>query len=199
MRPISMPVCLSLFPPPTRDTFFYRRWAGRQERDWVCNDKASRFLSLSFLFSLLFCSGSHLLWGCWTGRVDPVPIELKLDSLGVGKADEEQSYHVSSTARRKALDSEKQLEETPEEKHWRESRVTKQEAIVRELKEVNRVFYCELCDKQYSKISEYEQHLQSYDHHHKKVRRLGVEETIHPRTEIQGHARTDKEYRGSHH
>ncbi|KAL0073552.1 hypothetical protein J3Q64DRAFT_1816181 [Phycomyces blakesleeanus] len=102
------------------------------------------------------------------GRIDPISIEIKLDSLGVGKAGEEESYHVSSTARRKALDSEKQLEETEEEKNWRENKVVQKEAIVRELKEVKRAFYCELCDKQYSKISEYEQHLQSYDHHHKK-------------------------------
>jgi hypothetical protein len=41
-------------------------------------------------------------------------------------------------------------------------------AIAKELEDVKRAFYCELCDKQYKKISEYEQHLQSYDHHHKK-------------------------------
>ncbi|KAG0167910.1 G patch domain-containing protein 8 [Apophysomyces sp. BC1034] len=102
------------------------------------------------------------------GRKDPVPIDLKLDSLGVGKAGEENAYHVSSTAKRKALDSEKQLEETHEEKQQREVKAVRQEAIARELQVVKRAFYCELCDKQYRKISEYEQHLQSYDHHHRK-------------------------------
>lgn len=28
---------------------------------------------------------------------------------------------------------------------------------------------CDLCEKQYAKPSEYENHLTSYDHHHKKV------------------------------
>lgn len=83
---------------------------------------------------------------------------------------------MSSTAKRKALGSEKQLEETAEERQQRESKAEKQQLIAEELKQVKRAFYCELCDKQYSKIAEYEQHLQSYDHHHKKVRgnRYGI-------------------------
>lgn len=103
------------------------------------------------------------------GRVDPVSIDVKEDVIGIGKAQEEQAYHESSTAKRKALGSEKQLEETEEERQQRESKAEKQQLIAEELKQVKRAFYCELCDKQYSKIAEYEQHLQSYDHHHKKV------------------------------
>ncbi|EPB83112.1 hypothetical protein HMPREF1544_10150 [Mucor circinelloides 1006PhL] len=102
------------------------------------------------------------------GRIDPIRIELKDDSLGVGKAEEYTSTHVSTTAKRKALDSEKQLEETEIQKMEREYQVEKKQAIAQELKEVKKAFYCELCDKQYKNISEYEQHLQSYDHHHKK-------------------------------
>ncbi|KAK4513505.1 Fe(2+) transporter [Mucor velutinosus] len=102
------------------------------------------------------------------GRIDPIRIELKDDSLGVGKAEEYTTTHVSTTAKRKALDSEKQLEETEIQKIEREYQVEKKQAIARELKEVKKAFYCELCDKQYKNIGEYEQHLQSYDHHHKK-------------------------------
>lgn len=39
-----------------------------------------------------------------------------------------------------------------------------------ELAQINKVFYCELCDKQYHKATEWDIHLSSYDHHHKKVR-----------------------------
>ncbi|GAN11684.1 G patch domain-containing protein 8-like [Mucor ambiguus] len=102
------------------------------------------------------------------GRIDPIRIELKDDSLGVGKAEEYTTTHVSTTAKRKALDSEKQLEETEIQKIERQYQVEKKQAIAQELKEVKKAFYCELCDKQYKNISEYEQHLQSYDHHHKK-------------------------------
>ncbi|KAG2171744.1 hypothetical protein INT43_008124, partial [Umbelopsis isabellina] len=102
------------------------------------------------------------------GRVDPIRIDLKMDSLGIGKAEEEEDYHISSTAQRRALDSEKQMEETEQEKNIREAVTHKKEEVKNDVKEILRAFYCELCDKQYSKISEYEQHLQSYDHHHKK-------------------------------
>lgn len=34
---------------------------------------------------------------------------------------------------------------------------------------VKSAFYCALCDKQYERISDYEVHLSSYDHNHKKV------------------------------
>jgi predicted ATPase len=105
------------------------------------------------------------------GRIDPIRIELKDDSLGIGKAEEYQSTHIITTAKRKALDSEKQLEETDAQKMERQFQVEKKQAIAKELEQVKRAFYCELCDKQYKQISEYEQHLQSYDHHHKKVKR----------------------------
>ena len=67
------------------------------------------------------------------------------------------------------MGSERQLEETDTERILRESKVKEKEMIAHELREVKRAFYCELCDKQYSKVAEYEQHLQSYDHHHRKV------------------------------
>ncbi|KAH8555884.1 hypothetical protein BGW37DRAFT_516786 [Umbelopsis sp. PMI_123] len=102
------------------------------------------------------------------GRVDPIRIDLKMDALGIGKAEEEMEYHASSTAQRRALDSEKQMEETEEDKLNRQMNTLKKEAVKNDIKEKLRAFYCQLCDKQYSQISEYEQHLQSYDHHHKK-------------------------------
>ena len=38
-----------------------------------------------------------------------------------------------------------------------------------ELKKANEVFYCDVCDKQYTRLPEWENHLSSYDHHHRKV------------------------------
>ncbi|CAG8516446.1 3902_t:CDS:2 [Ambispora leptoticha] len=102
------------------------------------------------------------------GRKDPIRIETKSDSLGVGKQEEEDYYHVTTTAKRKALDSEKIAEETEAERRKRESKVMKQESIKKELETINSAFYCSLCDKQYTKISEYETHLSSYDHNHRK-------------------------------
>ncbi|CAI2168938.1 3632_t:CDS:2 [Funneliformis geosporum] len=102
------------------------------------------------------------------GRKEPIRIDIKTDSLGVGKLEEENYYHSTSTARRKALDSEKIAEETEEERVQRQNKVQKQESIKKELETINAAFYCALCDKQYTKISEYETHLSSYDHNHRK-------------------------------
>lgn len=43
------------------------------------------------------------------------------------------------------------------------------EKIKEEVTEMNRVFFCEICSKQYTQALQYDQHLSSYDHHHKKV------------------------------
>ncbi|CAG8477968.1 9527_t:CDS:2 [Paraglomus occultum] len=102
------------------------------------------------------------------GRKDPIRIEIKADSLGVGKQEEEDYYHITSTSRRKALDSEKFAEETEEERKRREDKVQKQETLKKELNTIKAAFYCALCDKQYNRISEYEVHLSSYDHNHRK-------------------------------
>ncbi|RHZ59947.1 hypothetical protein Glove_360g34 [Diversispora epigaea] len=102
------------------------------------------------------------------GRKVPIRIDTKSDSLGVGKLEEENYYHATSTAKRKALDSEKIAEETEEERIKRQSKVQKLESIKKELETINAAFYCPLCDKQYTKITEYETHLSSYDHNHRK-------------------------------
>ena len=51
----------------------------------------------------------------------------------------------------------------------RQEIVEKQTAIREDVREMNNVFLCELCNKQYTNIKQYENHLSSYDHHHKKV------------------------------
>lgn len=37
-----------------------------------------------------------------------------------------------------------------------------------ELRRINSVFHCDVCSKQYTRIGEYENHMSSYDHHHRK-------------------------------
>ncbi|KAI9105225.1 hypothetical protein DFS34DRAFT_598593 [Phlyctochytrium arcticum] len=102
------------------------------------------------------------------GRVDPVRIVHKSDNLGVGKSEEMKKYDKESTARRKALESERIAEETAEERATRESQAQRSEAIKEEIKSVTSAFYCAICDKQYKKVAEYDTHLSSYDHHHRK-------------------------------
>ena len=49
----------------------------------------------------------------------------------------------------------------------------KQETVERTaetIKQINSHFYCETCSKQYYTVLEFEEHNNSYGHHHKKVR-----------------------------
>lgn len=41
--------------------------------------------------------------------------------------------------------------------------------IESEVKEIKKVFFCNLCNKQYKLAIEFEAHLSSYDHNHRKV------------------------------
>ncbi|KAF9911272.1 G patch domain-containing protein 8 [Linnemannia zychae] len=103
-----------------------------------------------------------------SGRSTPIPIERKQDSLGIGRQALDIWYADATTAKRRTLEAERQAEETEAEKSRRELQVQQNEAIQAELTMVKSAFYCALCDKQYERISDYEVHLSSYDHNHKK-------------------------------
>lgn len=47
----------------------------------------------------------------------------------------------------------------------------KEKAIAKALEDLRANFYCELCDKQYQKHQEFDNHINSYDHAHKQVNR----------------------------
>lgn len=44
----------------------------------------------------------------------------------------------------------------------------REQKIQTEVKEIRKVFYCDLCNKQYKLAVEFEAHLSSYDHNHRK-------------------------------
>ncbi|RKP09028.1 G-patch domain-containing protein [Thamnocephalis sphaerospora] len=104
------------------------------------------------------------------GRVDPIPVVRKADVMGIGRLEEDHAMHEAATAGPRMLESERQAIETEEERIYREAAVEKQRNLQQHLDEVTSVFYCELCDKRYQKVAEWENHLSSYDHNHKKVR-----------------------------
>ncbi|PVU85929.1 hypothetical protein BB559_006740 [Furculomyces boomerangus] len=102
------------------------------------------------------------------GRKEPVPLQKNIGLLGLGKESEYNKVHIESTAQRRALMSEKLLNEAPEELKRRLESVKKLEQTRDEVKRMTKEFYCELCNKQYKRIGEYEGHLSSYDHNHRK-------------------------------
>lgn len=101
--------------------------------------------------------------------MDPVPIDFKYvnSTVGLGKPTEE--FEIGSVAgQQRMLNSVRIANESNEETELRLAKVAKEESIKKEVEEMNKSFYCEICDKGYTKISEYENHLSSYEHNHAK-------------------------------
>ncbi|KAL5495337.1 hypothetical protein ACEPAI_800 [Sanghuangporus weigelae] len=101
------------------------------------------------------------------GRVDPVPFTVKQDSTGLGKATQDFRMIETTVSQRRNLDSERMQFETAEQRQQREAAVAQKAAVKSELSNVLRPFYCELCDKQFQNVAQYDEHTNSYAHHHK--------------------------------
>ncbi|KAN0066037.1 hypothetical protein ACQY0O_000130 [Thecaphora frezii] len=105
-----------------------------------------------------------------TGRIDPVPISDKRggDLTGIGKTSLDASMIGSTTAQRRELQSEAIMKETEQQRWQREQQAAKKALVQAETLTALQTYRCDLCDKQYHLPSEYDGHLKSYDHHHKK-------------------------------
>ena len=72
-----------------------------------------------------------------------------------------------ATEKRKVMEVEKEI--TPDLLEQYQVNAEKERVLTETLIEMNKSFYCELCDKQYTKYSEYDNHINSYSHHHQQV------------------------------
>lgn len=99
------------------------------------------------------------------GRIDPVRLDSNDFKMGLGKNTEYNYYATEATKERLKLDSE--LDEH-EVRVRRAGEAIREEKIQKEVKKVTREFYCEICDAQYQNVMQMEEHLSSYNHHHKK-------------------------------
>mmetsp|Transcript_17716 Transcript_17716/g.24727 ORF Transcript_17716/g.24727 Transcript_17716/m.24727 type:complete len:220 (+) Transcript_17716:80-739(+) len=86
-------------------------------------------------------------------------------SVGIGKDREYEEQAEAATANRRLLLVEKK--ETAEEIMARKEQAMKDEEKREQVKEIQKVFLCQDCDKQYTNIQQYEEHCNSYDHHHR--------------------------------
>ncbi|KAG8881268.1 hypothetical protein FRB98_004454 [Tulasnella sp. 332] len=101
------------------------------------------------------------------GRADPIPFAVKNDNTGLGKIAQDARVIEETVASRRDLDSERQIKETEEQRVQREARAAQQAAIKSEVTAVIRPFYCEVCDKQYLNVAQYDEHVRGYAHNHK--------------------------------
>eukprot|EP00197_Chlamydomonas_leiostraca_P002226 CAMPEP_0202859708 /NCGR_PEP_ID=MMETSP1391-20130828/1705_1 /ASSEMBLY_ACC=CAM_ASM_000867 /TAXON_ID=1034604 /ORGANISM="Chlamydomonas leiostraca, Strain SAG 11-49" /LENGTH=237 /DNA_ID=CAMNT_0049538765 /DNA_START=68 /DNA_END=777 /DNA_ORIENTATION=+ len=103
------------------------------------------------------------------GRVEPVKTGVDAGvRLGLGKQEEDDHFTAAELIERRRLETEIQANEDEERRRRREAQAEREARIREEVTEIKKTFYCELCHKQYEKAMELEEHLSSYDHHHKK-------------------------------
>ncbi|KAH9996557.1 hypothetical protein BJV77DRAFT_1059376 [Russula vinacea] len=102
-------------------------------------------------------------------RVDPLPFHIKNDATGLGKTSQDFRIIETTVSQRRELDSERQRNETEEQRKAREAsgNVARRAALQTEISEVLRPFYCTVCDKQFQNVAQYDEHTNSYAHHHK--------------------------------
>ncbi|AED93588.1 unnamed protein product [Arabidopsis thaliana] len=100
------------------------------------------------------------------GITEPIKSGIRDRRLGLGKQEEDDYFTAEENIQRKKLDIE--IEETEEIAKKREVLAEREQKIQSDVKEIRKVFYCELCSKQYRTVMEFEGHLSSYDHNHKK-------------------------------
>eukprot|EP00249_Psilotum_nudum_P023596 c28934_g1_i2 orf=545-1456(-) len=100
------------------------------------------------------------------GIVEPIKAGSRDAKLGLGKQEQDDFYTAEENIHRRKLDVE--LEETHELARKREVEAEREQKIRTEINEIRKVFFCELCNKQYRFAMEFDAHLSSYDHSHKK-------------------------------
>ncbi|KAG9314657.1 hypothetical protein JVU11DRAFT_5462 [Chiua virens] len=101
------------------------------------------------------------------GRVDPIPFQIKNDLTGLGKINQDVRMIETTVSQRRELDSERQRKETQDQRKAREDIVAKRAAVKSEIIDTLRPFYCALCEKQFQNVAQYDEHTNSYAHHHK--------------------------------
>ncbi|PPQ76178.1 hypothetical protein CVT26_009355 [Gymnopilus dilepis] len=119
------------------------------------------------------------------GRVDPVPFSVKSDLTGLGKTTQDFKVIEETVSQRRELDSERQRRENEEQRRQREDAVAKKVALESEISSTLRAFYCSLCDKQFKNVAQYDEHTNSYAHHHKaRFKDMQANVRIKPQEEI---------------
>ncbi|KZT36619.1 hypothetical protein SISSUDRAFT_1049660 [Sistotremastrum suecicum HHB10207 ss-3] len=100
-------------------------------------------------------------------RVDPIPFAMKADSTGLGKVSQDVRMIETTVAQRRVLDSERQRMESIEQKTFREAQAAQKAMLQTQISSTLKPFYCELCDKQFNNVVQYDEHTNSYAHAHK--------------------------------
>ncbi|KJA25958.1 hypothetical protein HYPSUDRAFT_36804 [Hypholoma sublateritium FD-334 SS-4] len=119
------------------------------------------------------------------GRTEPIPFHVKSDLTGLGKTTQDVRMIETTVSQRRGLDSERQQKESEEQRKLREDSVARKSALESEISSTLRAFYCTLCDKQFKNVAQYDEHTNSYAHHHKaRFKDMQANVRIKPQEEV---------------
>jgi hypothetical protein len=91
----------------------------------------------------------------------------KQDSGGIGRLEMELEQVKEVGQHRKVLEVEK--EDTAERRLKSKTQVEQEKALAESTASLRQSYFCSDCNKQYSNYTEYDNHVNSYDHAHRQV------------------------------
>ncbi|SGZ24880.1 BQ5605_C023g09751 [Microbotryum silenes-dioicae] len=104
------------------------------------------------------------------GRLVPIDPTSTGNLLGIGKAAlDARMLEASSnlSSRPRELESQRIAKETPDQREARLAKAKFEEKVKNEVAETLRKFNCDICNKFYTTVGQYDEHTNSYDHHHR--------------------------------
>ena len=102
-----------------------------------------------------------------SGRVEPIAVAPQGLTLGLGKLEQVEQRAAEATEGRRLLESEMQGQEDEQRRQKREEQARRERIVEDAVQEMR--FVCDVCgNKSYKNITDYTNHLDSYDHHHAK-------------------------------
>ena len=99
--------------------------------------------------------------------MEPIPVAPQGLTLGVGKLEQVEQMACEATESRRLLESELQGVEDEARRQKREEQAKREQVVEDAVQEMR--FVCDVCgNKSYKNVTDYTNHLDSYDHHHAK-------------------------------
>ncbi|KAM0748765.1 hypothetical protein T439DRAFT_328024 [Meredithblackwellia eburnea MCA 4105] len=101
------------------------------------------------------------------GRVAPIDPSNNSGMMGLGKASQDNRMLDSTTLTSRQLESERFAKETSDQRKARMEKAAYKQQVEAEIASTLEKFRCDICAKSYANVSQYDEHTNSYDHHHR--------------------------------
>ncbi|KAG1845503.1 hypothetical protein DFJ58DRAFT_800873 [Suillus subalutaceus] len=139
--------------PDTMDIEKYDEYVRGPEREVITVETKIKSTNKGFaMLAKLGWSEGQPLGLSADARVDPIP------------------FHTTQDFR--MIETTRQRKETEYQRKAREDDAARRAALKSEISDTLKAFYCSLCEKQFQNVAQYDEHTNSYAHHHKARLRI---------------------------